>query len=1256
MDPKLELFLSRVSQRLQRLRFGWLLVMFWSVAFLCLAIALICRPSLFFTSNQVVVGLGSFIASGVAIAWLISRAAFRDRRWLAAQVERCHPSLKQRLITAVSSSREESSSFLRKSLTQETLLHAYIHDWNEVVSKRSMRLAWGAQFVALFFVIAIVISATSMGSAKDHRLLDVFAPVAKVSIEVQPGNAEVERGTNCLVTVRFKGDVPDQVTLSFKAVNDTEHEPSVLPMQRSLSDPVYAGYLSKVSLDTEYQIDFEHGRSESYRLKVFDFPALLRSDVEIAPPAYAMQEKRIVKDTRRVTVPERTSLTWFCNVNKPLASVELVDEEGVTLALSAEPSNELVYKGSMVIDSSRKWKVRLKDTGGRSAKIEETLTATVLPNKPPEIKAEKITDATVSALEELSIQAKVRDDYSLMRAGVQFSLASGNMEERVLLDRSSNDLSASSAEVSSSKDKPTSAREASIKHLLDFEKLGSEPDQLLSYYFWAEDMDQAGQIRRIDGEIYFAEVRPFDEIFREGESPQGASPPPGKQSPQAQKAEELAELQKKIISGTWNVIRAQKSPSLSQKNLDDVEVLSDSQDEALKLALELEEKIKDEQSRKHLNMVLDAMEAAIKQLDDTVSNKEVGTLKNALKLEQNAYEGLLRLRAREHQIVQSKKPSSKASNASQKNRQKQLEQLELKDDSERYETQREAEPESEAADREMRQVMSRLDEIARRQEDINRQLKDIETAIQAAKTEEEKKELEEQLKRLRENQEELLRDTDELVNRMQSSEQSSEQSNKQSDAMEQAQQQVAEAREEIRKAAESLSLSKPSASQALSSGTRAEKKIEETRDQLREQSAQRFEETMKSMLNRARELEKDQAKLSSTTLGNPKEESDAKKGDESEKENDGGLRPGTTGETKDAPSRDEAFKEQREKLNELLQQMQDTVTEAEPSEPLMAEKLYETFRETKQRDIENRLDLVPRLVERGLAAPVEQTLEEIETGMRELREGVELAAESVLGNEVDGLRRALNELERLEKQVQEEITLRNRQPEQGERSPTSNADTSEAKSTDDKNGKGKASSGKQSDESAKQPSKGSPSESDSGKKGSSSSQSKGNKQASQSRSEKGSPQNGNNGNNAGNRSTDQNSSANGVNSLTDIMERSAAPITGNNFNEWSDALRDVEESVRDPEMRGVASGIRQAAREMHRDYVRHSKEPQWDLVRELVAKPLAQLQETVQAELLRKSADRNAVVPIDRDPVPTVYEQQLRRYYENLGSQKATKK
>ena len=73
---------------------------------------------------------------------------------------------------------------------------------------------------------------------------------------------------------------------------------------------------------------------------------------------------------------------------------------------------------------------------------------------------------------------------------------------------------------------------------------------------------------------------------------------------------------------------------------------------------------------------------------------------------------------------------------------------------------------------------------------------------------------------------------------------------------------------------------------------------------------------------------------------------------------------------------------------------------------------------------------------------------------------------------------------------------------------------------------------------------------------------------------------------------------------------------------------------------------------MRVDYKRHSKEPQWSLVRKLIAEPIAQLREKVQEELLRKSSERNAIVPIDHDPVPSKYQLQQDRYYENLGGAK----
>jgi hypothetical protein len=52
-----------------------------------------------------------------------------------------------------------------------------------------------------------------------------------------------------------------------------------------------------------------------------------------------------------------------------------------------------------------------------------------------------------------------------------------------------------------------------------------------------------------------------------------------------------------------------------------------------------------------------------------------------------------------------------------------------------------------------------------------------------------------------------------------------------------------------------------------------------------------------------------------------------------------------------------------------------------------------------------------------------------------------------------------------------------------------------------------------------------------------------------------------------------------------------------------------------------------------------------------VAGPLVELRDRVAAELLRRTA-RQAIVPLDRDPVPPKYSEKTRLYYEQLGSGK----
>jgi len=108
------------------------------------------------------------------------------------------------------------------------------------------------------------------------------------------------------------------------------------------------------------------------------------------------------------------------------------------------------------------------------------------------------------------------------------------------------------------------------------------------------------------------------------------------------------------------------------------------------------------------------------------------------------------------------------------------------------------------------------------------------------------------------------------------------------------------------------------------------------------------------------------------------------------------------------------------------------------------------------------------------------------------------------------------------------------------------------------------------------------------------------------------------------------------------------PITGDDFGPWSDRLRDVEEMVDVPELRNNIAVARERARLARQEYKRDREKPDWAVVQLQVMKPLLEVRSRIADELARRESS-DALVPIDRDPVPNRYSDLVRRYYEELG-------
>lgn len=113
---------------------------------------------------------------------------------------------------------------------------------------------------------------------------------------------------------------------------------------------------------------------------------------------------------------------------------------------------------------------------------------------------------------------------------------------------------------------------------------------------------------------------------------------------------------------------------------------------------------------------------------------------------------------------------------------------------------------------------------------------------------------------------------------------------------------------------------------------------------------------------------------------------------------------------------------------------------------------------------------------------------------------------------------------------------------------------------------------------------------------------------------------------------------------------SSAPMSGDGYAPWSDRLREVEEIVDYPDLRNEIANARERARQMRVDLKRDLKKPDWAVVRAEIMTPLVEVRQRLREELAKRES-RESLVPIDRDPVPGRYAEQVRKYYEQLGKE-----
>lgn len=1201
------------------------------------------------------------VLAGLLPAYAIWRSTGRrppDWHGLARQVEARRPALNGRLLTALEQEPGDTGhlSYLQLRVVRECVADDRLVSWRRLFPRLP---GVGARLANLVVLAAFLAVLAGLGWPAGQGPLSA-PPIAR-EITVTPGDTALERGETLVVMARFAGDGPAQADLVVRRDGEVEER---VPLVRSLADPMFGATIQGLDRDLTYRVVYDGERTRDYSVAVFEVPRLARADATVTYPEYTGLAPKHIEDTRRVSAVEGSRLDLALRLNKSVAEARLLPESGggkpIVLDLEAEGAAATLSTYALANDQT--FRLALTDEQGRTNRSPARFVFRVYPNRSPELKVAKPRgDSRPSPLEEMVFEGTVSDDFGLLAFGLAYSLAGDPPTEIPI-----------GAEVPAQDPR-------TYRHTLALEELGVGADDLVSWYVWADDVGPDGKPRRTMGDLYFAEVRAFDEVFREAGGGQGGEQ--GGQDGEEQggggggQLGELSDQLKDLINATWRmqrtarmnpdppaetpppepepsldqagvrgggpIVSAQPGPSLriappvlfglplvlaqadregrSSPGVDrpsfeeespsdpgpssDQEVLRLAQRQILELAVEARENQQDPLAAEQWDRVVDLLQEALDLLLDAEGSVEEFQAANAA--QKAAFQALLRLQEREYAVSRRNQQQSQANSSRRQQMQNQLEQLELTQSENRYETERQASAPQTEQRREQLQILSRIKELAQRQQDLNERFQELQTALREARTDEERDEVRRELKRLQEEERRMLDDVDELQQRM---DQPANQT-----AMSEQRQQLEQARQDMQQAAEAAA--RGEASQALASGSRAERNMEEMGEELRRANANEFEDDMRRLRSESREAVRRQETIRDQ-LAEP------------------ASRPGNR--LADEPAMADAqarLAEQAERLEGLLDEVTEMSRLAEDAEPLMSQELYDSLRTFTQEDRDDARQVERELIEGGMMThdlyrelqaqgqesqvrlveatsallsegylPEARRVEErAREGIESLRDGIERAAERVLGDEAEALRLAGDQLDRVSEALTREIENAQAETEPGTE-PGAGSPTSPPA---EPNGEG-------------QPGGSQP----------------------------------NAGNEAGGGGEPSNTAPRNPLNLEQLVETGGlddgGPITGGGFGGWSDRLREVEELVGDPTLSAELSRARERARLFRQAYRRDGERPDWAEVRLEVLGPLVEVREDIDEELARRDPGEK-LVPIDRDAVPARYQDLVRRYYEALG-------
>jgi len=486
-----------------------------------------------------VVTLG--VAFGAALWFLAPLRRRPSDAQVARFIEERAPQLEDRLATAVDAAAAPAPTPFRDLAIADAARRAERVEIDTVVPADRLRRA-GLQAAATLAFVAIMLFA---GREPARQALDAasltFFP-ARTSLEVAPGHARIKAGTALDVRARLVGNrAPVIAQLQIADAREAAAPGSENLLAWRPIDMASDGggrfhlQLNAVTAPFTYRVVAGSVTSPPYTVAVVHAPRVTRIDVDYTYPAGLGLQPRTEQDSGDIYAPAGTDVRIRVLTDRPAASggLALGDGQRIPLSGGAAGSGGVLSASLKVVDDNS-YRITVADGEGMATSGDTEYFIRTLEDRPPDVRILKpAADRAVTRLDEVDIEAQAEDDYGVDRLDLVYVLRDKEQVVPLAIDR----------------------RNAFVKgrHMLFLEELDVQPGDFIAYYARARDLTRGTRPNEARSDIFFLEVRPFEQEFALAQS-QAAAGAGGRSS-----IDDLVTAEKDIVISTFKLDRRAQS-------------------------------------------------------------------------------------------------------------------------------------------------------------------------------------------------------------------------------------------------------------------------------------------------------------------------------------------------------------------------------------------------------------------------------------------------------------------------------------------------------------------------------------------------------------------------------------------------------------------------------------------------------------------------------------------------------------------------